>query len=217
MKYKEIKTNQEKIEIKKLPYRRNFSLSKSGTTSGEVSNPDLEIKEITKIAGLSSKEISIISWLEFYQKYFFTSKDINFFFDNKRALYRTIGKLLKKKRIIKLNKNKYYLIPIKARTGKWSEHEFIMIDEICNSGEYYIGGWSAANYWRITDQIPSRIDVYTTNKQGKNVIGNARIIFHRIRKIYRDRYIIKKMKKHEFKILNKRETKKWMKLREYLL
>ena len=83
-----------------------------------------EIKEVAKIAGLSSKEVSIISWLEFYQKYFFTSKDIAFFFDNKRAIYRIIEKLLRKKRMIKLNKNKYYLIPIKARTGKWSEHEF---------------------------------------------------------------------------------------------
>jgi len=177
----------------------------------------IEIKEVAKIAGLSSKEVSVISWLEFYQKYFFTSNDISFFFDEKRTLYRIIGKLLKKKRIIKLNKNKYYLVPIKARTGKWSEHEFIMIDELCNSGEYYIGGWSAANYWGLTDQIPSWIDVYTTNKQGKKIISNARIIFHRIRQAYKDKYIIKKIKKHEFKMLKKGKTKKWMKSKDYLL
>src|SRR3989338_10483686 len=177
----------------------------------------IEIREVSKIAGLSSKEVSIISWLEFYKKYFFTSESINFFFDNKRALYRAIEKLLKKKRIMKLNKNKYYLIPIKARTGKWSEHGFIIVDEICNSGEYYIGGWTAANYWRLTNQIPAWIDVYIKNKQGKKIIGNTRIIFHRIRKVDRDRYITKKIKEHEFKILNKRETKKWLKLREYLL
>lgn len=177
----------------------------------------IEIKEVAKIAGLSSKEVSIISWLEFYQKYFFISKEINFFFDNKRALYRIIGKLLKKKRIIKLNRNKYYLISIKARTGKWSEHEFIMIDELCNSGKYYIGGWGAANYWRLTDQIPSWIDVYTTNKQGKKIIGNTRIIFHRVRSVVKDKYITKKIKGHEFKILKRGETKKWMKSKDYLL
>lgn len=184
----------------------------------KIINPEkIEIKEVSKIAGLSSKEVSIISWLEFYQKYFFTSEDIKFSFDNKRALYRVIGKLLKKKRIIKLNQNKYYLIPIKARTGKWSEHEFIMVDEICNSGEYYIGGWTAANYWRLTDQIPAWTDVYTKNKQGKKIIGNTRIIFHRVRNVDKDKYIIKKIKSHEFKILKKWETKKWLKLRKYLL
>ena len=177
----------------------------------------IEIKEVSKIAGLSSKEVSIISWLEFYQKYFFTSKDISFFFNNKRALYRIIQKLLRKKRIMKLNENKYYLIPIKARTGKWSEPEFIMVDELCNSGEYYIGGWTAANYWRLTDQIPAWVEVYTKNKQGKKIIGNTRIIFHRIRKVDKDKYIIKTIKGHEFKILKKGETKKWLKLREYLL
>lgn len=175
----------------------------------------IEIKEVSKIAGLSSKEVSVISWLEFYQKYFFTSKDINFFFDNKRALYRIIGRLLKKKRIIKLNKNKYYLIPIKARTGKWGEHEFIVVDELCNSGEYYIGGWTAANYWKLTDQIPARIEIYTKNKQGKKIIGNTKIIFHRVRKVGKDRYIIKRIKGHEFKILNKKWSKRWLKLREY--
>ena len=177
----------------------------------------IEIKEVSKIAGLSSKEVSVISWLEFYQKYFFISEDINFFFDNKRALYRIIEKLHKKKRIIKLNKNKYYLVPIKARTGKWSEHEFIMVDELCNSGEYYIGGWSAANHWRLTDQIPAWIDVYAKNKQGKKIIGNTRIIFHRVRKIDKGKYIIKKIKGHEFKILKKGESKRWLRLREYLL
>ncbi len=182
------------------------------------SSPErIEIKEISKIVGLSSREVSIISWLEFYQKYFFTSDDINFFFTNKRVLYRIIEKLVKKKRIVKLNKNKYYLIPIKARTGKWSEHEFIMADEICNSGEYYIGGWTSANYWRFSNQIPSWMDVYTKNKQGKKIIGNTKIVFHRVRKVDKVKYVIKKIKGHEFKILNKRETKKWMKLRKYLL
>ena len=81
----------------------------------------IEIKEVSKIAGLSSKEVSIISWLEFYQKYFFTSKDISFFFNNKRALYRIIQKLLRKKRIMKLNENKYPINKSHARHSKYTE------------------------------------------------------------------------------------------------
>jgi predicted transcriptional regulator of viral defense system len=169
------------------------------------------------IRGLSQREVEIVASLEFYQKYFFKSEDIKQFFSNKNTLYRGIQKLLAKRRIIKINQNKYYLVPIKAKSGAWTENDFIVIDEICNSGEYYIGGWSAANYWRLTDQIPSWIDVFTTNRKGRKIILNNRIIFHQLRKINKSKYAIKKIKEHEFKILNKRETKKWLKLREYLL
>ena len=170
-------------------------------------------KSIIEIKGLSSNEVKIIAWLEFYQKYFFTSNDIKHFFSNKSTLYRGIQKLLSKKRIIKLNQKKYYLVPIKAKSGGWAEDDFLIIDEMCNSGEYYIGGWSAANYWRLTDQIPFWYDVFTINKRGRKKILNTGIIFHQIRKIAKSKYAIKKIKKHEFKILNKRETKKWMKYR----
>lgn len=171
-------------------------------------------KNVLEIKGLSSKEVKIISWLEFYQKYFFISKDIKQFFSSKTLLYKGIQKLLSKKRITKLNQNKYYLIPIKAKSGGWAEEDFIIIDEICNSGEYYIGGWSAANYWRLTDQIPFWHDVYTTNKRGRKKILNTGIIFHQVRKIEKSKYSIEKIKEHEFKILNKKETIKWMKSRQ---
>ena len=172
------------------------------------------IRNNFKIKGLSQREVEIIAWLEFYQKYFFTSKDIKQFFNSKNTLYRGIQKLLAKKRIIKLNQNKYYLVPIKAKSGGWAEDDYIVIDEVCNSGEYYIGGWSAANYWRLTDQIPFWHDVFTTNKRGRKKIINVGIIFHQIKNIDKSRYTIKKIKNHEFKILNKKESKKWIKLRQ---
>jgi len=172
---------------------------------------------VAEIKGLSSREVKIIAWLEFYQKYFFTSVEIEQFFSNKMVLYKGIKKLLGKKRIIKLNQNKYYLIPIKAKSGVWIEHPFIIIDEMLNSDNYYIGNWTSANYWHLTNQVPSWIDVFTTKKQGKKEILNIKIIFHRIRKVDESKYTIKKLKGHEFKILSKKESKKWMKSKEYLI
>lgn len=168
------------------------------------------------IKGLSQREVKIIAWLEFYQKYFFTSNEIKQFFSNKINLYKGIKRLLDKKRIIKINQNKYYLVPIKAKSGVWTEHPFIVIDEIFNSRDYYVGGWTSANYWHLTDQIPSKIDVFTTNKQGKKEILNIKIIFHRIRKLDDSKYITRNIKGHPFSILNKKESKKWMKSKEYL-
>lgn len=174
----------------------------------------IEYDKGAEIKGLSQKEVKIIAWIEFYQKYFFTSNDIEQFFTSKSIFYNFIKRLVKKKRIIKINKNKYYLIPIKAKSGAWIPHEFILVDEICNSHEYYIGGWTSSNYWKLTDQVPFTIDVFTTKKQGKINILNTKIYFHRIKKIDKVKYVIKKIAGHEFKILNKKESKKWLKSRE---
>ena len=164
--------------------------------------------------GLSKKEINVISDLEFRKMYYFTILDIKSHFENKRQMINTIYTLRKKGRIVKLNKNKYFLVPIKARTGKWTDDPFIITDEICNGEDYFVGGWAAANYWKLTDQIPMQVDVYTTRRQGKIKILNTRIVFHRTTKKRIKDAITGNIKNHNFKIQNKKDTKKWMKSRE---
>src|SRR3989338_8432960 len=114
-------------------------------------------KNTSGVKSLSGREVEIIAWLEFYQKYFFTIKEVGHFFANQKQRYNTIQILLQKKRIVKINKEKYYLIPIKAKSGGWSEDPFIIADEIFNGGDYFVGGWAAANYWDFTYQIPFMI------------------------------------------------------------
>ena len=171
------------------------------------------VKKI-EIKGLSKREVEVIAWLEFYEKYFFTSKDIAHFFKNKQILYSAIKKLMKKKRIIKLNRNKYYLVPIKAKSGKWTEYPFIIADEMFNKEGYYIGGWAAANYWGLTEQVPMQISIYTNKRQGKNTILNTKFIFHRVRKETKKKVVIRKIKNHTFKILSKKASEKWLRLRQ---
>ncbi len=170
-----------------------------------------------EIRGLSRKEIEIIAWLEFYQKYFFTIKDIAHFFKDRWQRYNTIKNLLKKKRIVKLNKEKYYLVPIKAKSGGWAEDPFILADEIMSGKDYFIGGWSAANYYGLTDQIPFWIEVFSIKRQGKKKILNTGFIFRRTTPEKIKKALIRNIHKHPFRIMNKREMKKWMKLRESLV
>ena len=172
---------------------------------------------MVEIKGLSSKETTIIAWLESYEKYFFIIEDINHFFKNKMQRYNTIKSLVKKKRIIRLNKEKYYLIPIKARSGGWAEDPFILADEIMNGKDYFIGGFSAANHYHLTDQIPFWIEVYTTKKYGRKKIFNTGFIFRRTTQNKINKAVIRKVNKHPFIIMNKREMKKWMKSRESLV
>ncbi len=163
--------------------------------------------------GISRKEIEIISSLEFDKKYFFTSKYIDKFAKNKMQRYNIIKNLIKKKRIVNLNRTKYYLVPIKARTGLWTEHPYVIADEVCDGKDYFIGGYAAANYWRLTDQIPMQTDIYTTKRQGKAKILTARLVFHRTTKNKIRRAVTKKIGEHNFKVLSREDSQKWIKLR----
>jgi predicted transcriptional regulator of viral defense system len=156
---------------------------------------------------LSEKELAFISKLELKEKYFFTRDEVikNFTNDNEMNVY--FHRLKKKGRIIKLNKNKYFLIPIKAVGSKWSEHPFILIDEIMNGKDYCIVGNAATHYWKWIDQIPVEYEVWNTRIQRKVKIFNARLNFKKKRKL--PKIVVKKIHQHNFNIASKKEAKQW--------
>lgn len=163
--------------------------------------------------GVSKKEMEIVSSLEFQKKYFFTSDEVDTFAKDKTQRYNIIKNLLKKKRIIKLNQKKYYLVPVMAKSGQWTENSFILADELFNGEDYFISGWAAANYWRLTDQIPMKIEVSSTKRQGKHTFLTTSFIFRRTSKKKAKRAITEHINDHPFKIMNKEEMKEWMKKR----
>lgn len=160
--------------------------------------------------GISKKEIKVVSWLELEGKRFFIRKDIKKFFKNDHEMSVYLNILKNKKRILKINKSKYYLIPIQAYQDQWAEHPYIIIDELFNGKNYYIGGLSAANYYGLSEQIPVQIDVYCTNRQGTINIFNSKIHFKRQRRITTKSYTTKFIKYHPFCIATKKMSKKWI-------
>lgn len=165
--------------------------------------------------GLSKKEIEVVSDLEFRKKYYFTVEDIRNHFENKKQMINIIYTLRSKGRIMKLSKKKYFLIPIKARTGKWLDNPVIITDEMFDGKDYYIGGWYAANYWKFTDQVPMQLDIYTTKRQGKVKMFNTRFIFHRTtKKSIAKESTMEKTENHSFRIMKRENAEKWMKLRK---
>ncbi|MBU4502532.1 MAG: hypothetical protein KKA79_08090 [Nanoarchaeota archaeon] len=159
--------------------------------------------------GLSEKEIGFISKLELRKKYFFTRDEIrdNFTSTNEMNVY--LHRLKKKGRIIKLNKSKYFLIPIKAVGQRWSEHPFILIDEMMNSKDYCITGKAAANHWKLIDQIPSEYNVYNTKRHETIEIFHTKIVFIKRREKNLPKRIKRKIHGHSFIIASKEESKKW--------
>ena len=159
---------------------------------------------------LSEKELSFISKLELKKKYFFTREDIKNNFTNTNEMNVYLHRLKKKQRIIKLNKNKYFLIPVKAIDTKWSEYPFILIDEIMNGKDYCIVGRAAANYWKFIEQIPHEYEIYNTKKHETIEIFHTKFNFKKRRKKNLPKTIEKKINKHKFLIATKKEAKKWI-------
>jgi predicted transcriptional regulator of viral defense system len=159
--------------------------------------------------GLSEKEINLISHLELKNQYFFTTHDIKPFFKNANERKVYIHRLKNKGRIIKLNKSKYFLIPIKAVKGNWSEHPFIIIDEIMNGKNYCISGKAAANYWKLIDQIPLVYEVWNTKKHKRIEIFNSILDFKKHKKKDIPESTEREIYNHKFLIATKEASKKW--------
>ena len=159
------------------------------------------------IRGLSNKEIKIVSFLELEEKRFFSKKDIRKFFKSDSDMYKYIFSLKRKGRAVRINKDKYYLVPIQAQSV-WAEHPFIVADEMFNGKGYYIGGKPAAHYWGFIDQIPAVIDVFSTKKQGTKTILGTKFRLRRVRKLG---WPVKRaVSGHSFLIVSKKESKKWI-------
>lgn len=170
-------------------------------------NKGEERKVIRK--GLSERELEVISNFELQNKYFFTTSDINRFFKNENERKVYIYRLKKKGRIIKLNKRRYFLIPIKAIKGNWSEHPFILIDEIMNGKDYCIVGKAAANYWNLIEQVPLVYEVWNTKKHKRIEIFNSVLDFKKHKREDLPKIEIKEIYGHKFIIANKKESHKW--------
>ena len=84
-----------------------------------------------------------------------------------------------------------------------------------NGKDYYIGGWSAANYWRLTEQVPMKIEIYTNKRNGRATILNTTFIFKKTTQKRINNAVTKKVRDHAFNILDKKESAKWLKSRNW--
>jgi predicted transcriptional regulator of viral defense system len=159
--------------------------------------------------GLSEKELLAISELELNQKYFFRLDDITKCFKNKNERNVYVYKLRRKGRIIKLNRHKYFLVPIKAPNSNWSEHPFILIDEIMDGKNYCIVGTASANYWKLSEQIPQVFEVWNNRKHKIINIFNAIICFKKHKLSDLPKSEKRQAYGHSFIIASKEESRRW--------
>ena len=85
------------------------------------------------------------------------------------SVWNIIDSLKKKRRIHEIENGKYFLVPAKAGPeGYWSEDPWLIVPQLIDV--YYIGFWTAMNYWEMTEQIPYTIFVATTKRKKKRIL-----------------------------------------------
>jgi len=79
---------------------------------------------------------------------------------SKKVIYR----LRRKGRIIAAQKGRYILAPARAGIeGDWSESPLLIIPHLID--EYYVGFWTAMNYWGMSKQVPNTLFIATTKRK----------------------------------------------------
>lgn len=120
----------------------------------------------------------------------------------KNVLYRLKGK----GRIIEIKKGQYLFVPAKAGIeGNWSENIFLVVSKIMKK-EYYVGFWTALNYWGMTEQIPQTVFVVITSRARDFEFGNQKIEFVLFSKKRFFGFVKEKIKNCEFNISTKEKT-----------
>ena len=113
------------------------------------------------------------------------------------SVWHVLYRLVQKRRIHRIERGKYLLIPAKAGVeGNWSEYFQILLPNLIDV--YYIGFYTAMDYWNMTEQIPQTVFVATTKRKQNLEFGYQNYKFITLsekkffgfvqEKIYKDNY-----------------------------
>ncbi len=123
---------------------------------------------------LSKDELYLISRAEFEKQKLITTQFAQKLFPAQNKASRVLDFLTQKGRLIRIEKGKYILVPIKAPNQQWMPNEFMIADLWMGGAPYYIGYFTMYNYWGFTEQIPRTIFVLNTAKSCKKEISGIR-------------------------------------------
>ena len=80
------------------------------------------------------------------------------------SIWHILNRLVHKKRIQRIERKRYLLIPAKAGIeGYWAESPWVIVSHLIDT--YYVGFWTAMNFWDMTEQIPYTVFVATTKRK----------------------------------------------------
>jgi predicted transcriptional regulator of viral defense system len=120
------------------------------------------------------------------------------------SVWHVLNGLVHKKRIRRIERSRYLLIPAKAGIdGNWSEYPWIILPHLIDI--YYVGFWTAMSFWDMTEQIPYTIFVATTKRKRNLKFGNQKFQFITLSEKKFFGFIEEKINKKEFFNISSRE------------
>lgn len=132
---------------------------------------------VTEKIRLGPNELKLLFTLEEKGKNVFLFSDANRILGSTNASVKNVlYRLRNKGRIEDIERGKYLLVPARAGyDGTWSEVPFLIIPHLINN--YYIGFWTALNYWGLTEQVPRTVFVVITKRKRDMEYGQTRFEF----------------------------------------
>jgi predicted transcriptional regulator of viral defense system len=124
----------------------------------------------------------LISRAEFERQKVLTGEFARKIFGDPKKAANILEKLKRKGRLIKIERGKYFIVPIKSPDQLWSPNEFLTAKYWMGDAPYYIGYFSMFNYWGFTDQVPQTVFILNTKKSRVQIIGGIRYKAVKIRK-----------------------------------
>lgn len=126
--------------------------------------------------GLGKKETYLISSLARENKNIFTLEEVRAIIGE--GAKKTIHNLVRKKWVLKLKRGLYVLVPLDIGVkgaDSFAVHNFVIASKLLEP--YYIGYWSALNYYGFSDQIPTTTFIATTKARKKIEILQTTYVF----------------------------------------
>jgi len=160
---------------------------------------------VTQNITLGPYETKLLFTLEEKGVKVFTIEDAKKILNTSSSVKHVLMNLIRKKRIQRIKKGTYLLVPARAGyEGYWTEEALAVIPHIIDM--YYVGFWTAMNYWGMTEQIPVTIFVATTKRKRNIEFGHRKFKFISLSKKKFFGYVQEKMDNSKFNISSKEKT-----------
>jgi predicted transcriptional regulator of viral defense system len=122
---------------------------------------------------LRKEELYLISRAEYEKQKMITTGFARKLFPRPQLAAAVLDSLSRKGRLIKLQRGKYFLVPIKAPNQQWTPNEFVVAALWMGNIPYYVGYFAMYHYWGLTDQIPQTVHVLNTRRNAEANIGHT--------------------------------------------
>jgi predicted transcriptional regulator of viral defense system len=131
--------------------------------------------------GLGKKESFLVSSLARDSRNIFTVEDAKAIVGE--GAKRTMSSLMRKKWVLKLKRGMYAIVPLDIGVkgaDSFAVHNFVIGSKLVEP--YYIGYWSALNYYGFSDQIPSTTFIATTKAKKNDEVLQTTYLFVQVNK-----------------------------------